>query len=54
MHDRYAIAREMDIELEAVGAGRKAALECWNRVLGTERPPAPVREHERRRLSIGG
>ena len=49
MHDDDAVAREMDIQLEAVGAERKAVVEGRTGVLGRERAPAAVREDQRPR-----
>ena len=41
------VAREMDVQLEAVGAEREAVVEGRTCVLGRERAPAAVREHQR-------
>jgi len=46
MDDDDAIEREVDIELEAVGAMRQAGVECRKRVLGREQTAAAVREDE--------
>ena len=46
MHDDDAVAREADVELEAVGAERQAVVERGDRVLRRERAAAAMREHQ--------
>ena len=49
MDDDDAVAREVHVELQAVGAGRKAAIEGRDRVFGADLAAAAVGEHERPR-----
>ena len=49
--DDHAVARQVDVELEPVGAERQAVIEGREGVLGRERAPAAVREHQRARRS---
>ena len=54
MHDDHAVAREVDVELEAVGAEREAVVERGDRILRRQRAPAAMREHEGPRRSEEG
>ena len=47
VHDDDAVAREVDVELETVGAERQSVIERHHRVLGPERRAAAVGEDER-------
>src|SRR5688572_24352560 len=47
MDDRHAVGRQVNVELEPIGAGGAAEIESGHRVLRTERAAAAVREHER-------
>jgi hypothetical protein len=49
MDDDNAVAREMDVQLDAVGAEREAVVEGRAGVLGRERAAAAVREDQRAR-----
>ena len=49
MHDRHTIAREMHIELQAVGAGGEAAVERGDRIFRADLAAATMREDERGR-----
>ena len=49
MDDDDAVAREVDVELEAVGAEREAVVECGDGVLGREGAAAAMREDQRPR-----
>ncbi len=44
MDDHDAVAREVDVELEAIGAERQAVIEGLDRVLRPERGAAAMRE----------
>ena len=44
-HDNL-VAREVDVELEAIGAGRQSAIERCNRVFRANLAAAAMREHE--------
>ena len=46
-HDDAAIARQVDVELHAIGAAGDAQVEGDQRVLRAQRASAPMREHER-------
>ena len=46
MDDDDAVAGEVDVELQAVGAGRQSAIERGNRVFRADLAAAAVREHE--------
>jgi hypothetical protein len=54
MHDGHAVARQVHVELEAVGAGREAQIERDERVLRAEGAAAAMREDERTRASVDG
>ena len=45
--DHDAISRQVDVQLQAVGAGRHPALEGGKGVFRAERASAAVRENER-------
>lgn len=47
MDDNHAVAREMDIELDAVGPGGQPAVECDDGVLGPELAAAAVGKDQR-------
>jgi hypothetical protein len=47
LDDHDAVPREVDVELEAVGAKCKTVIEGENRVLGPERGSAAVRKNYR-------
>src|SRR5687768_18535527 len=47
MDDRHAVGRQVNVELEPIGAGGATEIESGQRVLRTERAAAAVREHER-------
>ena len=47
MHDDHAVARQVHVELEAVGAAGQAVVERDQRVLGPERGAAPVCVNQR-------
>ena len=47
MHDDDAVARQVHVELEAVGAERQAVVERRDRVLRPQRGAAAMREDER-------
>ena len=47
MHHDNAVARQVHIELDTVGAERETVIECKDCVLGAKRRPAAVREHLR-------
>ena len=47
MDDDDAVARQVHVELEAVGAERQAVVERRDRVLGRQRAAAAMREDER-------
>ena len=47
VNDDNAIARQMDVEFETVGAEREAVVERGNRVLGRERGAAAMRKDKR-------
>ena len=49
VNDDDAVAREVHVELEAVGAEREAVVERRDRVLRRQRAAAAMREHERTR-----
>ena len=49
MDDDDAVAREVHVELEAVGAERQAVVECGHRVLRRQRAAAAMGEHQRPR-----
>ena len=51
MHDDLAIARQVHVELEAVGAGRQSAIERRDRVFRSDPAAAAMREDKR---PIGG
>ena len=54
VHDDDAVAGEVDVELEAVGAEREAVIERGDRVLRTERRSAAMRVDKRpRRTHVG-
>ena len=46
MNDDNAVAREVDVELEAIGAERETVVEGLDRVLRPERGAAAMREGE--------
>ena len=46
MHHRHAVARQADVELEPVGADRKAVVERDERVFRAQLRPAAMREHQ--------
>ena len=46
VHDDLSVAREVHVELEAVGPERHAVIEGGERVLGTQSRPAAVSEDE--------
>ena len=52
MHDDDAVARQVDVELEPVGAKREAVIERGDGVLRPERRAAAVRVHERSRGAV--
>ena len=54
MQDGHAVARDPDIELQAVGACRDSEIERGERVFRAECPATPVREHQGRTIAIGG
>ena len=45
--DDDAVAGQVHVELQALGAERQAAVEGRHRILGRERAPAAMREHLR-------
>ena len=47
MHDDNAIAREVNVELEPVGAERDSVLKGGECIFWRQCAPAPVSEHER-------
>ena len=49
MNDCNAVARQADIELQAIGSELNAMIEGSKRVLGTKRAAAAVRERQRTR-----
>ena len=51
--DDDAVARQVDVELEAVGAERQAVIECGEGVLGTQRRAAAMRVDERHGRDAG-
>jgi hypothetical protein len=46
MDDSNAVARQVDVELEAIGAARHAVIERGERVLGPEAAPAAMRKDQ--------
>src|SRR4029450_6572755 len=44
-HDN-SVARKVDVELEAIGAGHQSAIERLNRVFRANLAPAAMRKHE--------
>ena len=46
MDHHLAVARQVDIELDTVGAEPQSVVERLDRVLGRERAPAAMREHQ--------
>ena len=49
VHDDDAVARQVHVELEPIGAERQAVVERGDRVLRRERAAAAMREHQRPR-----
>ena len=47
MDDDDAVAGQMHVELETVGAERQAVVECGDGVFGRQRAAASMREHQR-------
>jgi hypothetical protein len=47
MNDHDTVGSEMDVQLEAIGAGRKAGIEGWDCVLRPERHSPAVSEDKR-------
>jgi len=47
MDNDDAVAREVDVELQGIGTGRKSAIERGNRIFRSNLAAAAVGEHQR-------